>query len=409
MRHAVLVDPYAGASEYGPAFHARQVATIAVLSTPQPLASFAAGWFPDKFDEVWTFDGDLPALVARLRATHPLCVLPGNESAVELAEVLTEQLVPGIANTPGGSAARRDKWHMAQALKRAGVPVIRQLCSKDPDEITDWLRDTGLRDAQLVLKPPKSGGTDDVYMIEPGQDWRPVFEHLLSTVNRFEACNEAVLVQEFVTGIEYAVNTYTVAGRHGLADMCQYTKATLGERLGVYLRIDFLPSDHPQASVLFDYACQIADALGIRNGSAHAEIMLTRSGPRLIEVGARLAGTPLQYGARLATGDCQIDRAVRHLLDSEFTAGYTLGQHVTIAYLRASRAGVLRNAEVLAGVHQLGSAQHAHLPYRTGAQVPATADLFTTLGWVVLASPDKVVVDTDYVRLRELERQIVID
>jgi hypothetical protein len=70
--------------------------------------------------------------------------------------------------------------------------VIRQLCSKDPDEITAWLHDTGLRGARLVLKPPKSGGADDVHVIEPEQDWRPVFEHLLRTLNRFEVHDEAV-------------------------------------------------------------------------------------------------------------------------------------------------------------------------------------------------------------------------
>jgi hypothetical protein len=412
MRHAVLVDPYAGARDYGAAFRARGVPTVAVLSTREPLATFRAAWSPEDFDQVLAFDGDLEGLVERLRPLRPLCALAGNESGVELAETLTERLAPEVGNTAGGTAARRDKWHMAQALRRAGVPVIRQLCSKDPDEVADWLGRAGLGGSRLVLKPPKSGGTDGVHVVDAGQDWRPVFEHLMTTVNRFEAANEAVLVQEFVAGTEYVVDTYSVAGRHGLAEVCRYAKGSLdrrgARRLGVYLRTDFVPPDHPQVPALFDYTRRVLDALGIRNGAAHAEVMLTANGPLLVEVAARLAGTPLQYCARLATGDCQIDRAVRHLLDGSFTAGYALRQHVAVACLAAPRAGVLRNAEVLDPVHELPTARRVHLPFRTGDEVPATADLFTQLGWVVLASPGLAALDEDYRRVRAMEHQLAI-
>lgn len=405
----MLVDPYSGAADYGPAFAARGVPTIALLSTPRPLTAFAAGWFPERFDQVWPFDGlDVDGLVARLRAVDPLCVLPGNESAVELAETLAERLLPGQGNTPGGTAARRDKWHMAQALRQAGVPTIRQVCTKDPAEVSDWLDSNGLTGARLVLKPPKSGGTDDVHVVAPGQDWRPVFDHLMTHPNRYEVHNEAVLVQEFVAGTEYVVDTYTVDGRHGLAEVCRYTKSTAEQRLGLYQRTDFVPPDDPRVPDLFGYACQVADALGIRQGAAHAEIMLTAEGPRLIEVGARLAGTPLQYCARLATGDCQIERAVRHLLDGSFTPSYELRQHVSIVCLSAPRAGVLRNAEVLDAVPGLPTVARVNLPYASGTEVPRTADLFTLLGWVVLACPDPAAIDADAAALRDLERQLVI-
>jgi len=409
MRPAVLVDPYAGAKDYSPAFRARGVRTLALLSTPKPLPAFLRGWFPDEFDEVWTFNGDLPALVERLRAEDPLCVEPGNESAIELAEALNETLLPHLANTPGGTAARRDKWHMAQALRNAGVPVVRQLCSADPDEVVDWLRETRLHGSRLVLKPPKSGGTDDVHVFDPGQDWRPVFERLVTTTNRFGFVNGSVLVQEFVAGTEYVVDTYSVAGRHGVADVLEYTKGTLGQRLGVYLRSRLLPPEHPQIPALLDYTYRVLDAVGIRNGGGHTEIIFTADGPRLMEVAARLAGTPLQALARYASKDCQIDRAVRHVLDGEFTPGYRLLRHASVALLCAPRAGVLRNGELLDEMRALPTVQAAALPYRTGDNVPATADLFTNLGYLILGDPDEAAVETDYNRIRTLEQQLVID
>jgi len=409
MRPAVLVDPYSGAKDYSPAFRARGVRTLALLSTPKPLPSFLAGWFPDEFDEVWTFDGDLPALVERLRARDPLCVMPGNESAIELSEALNEALLPHLANTPGGTAARRDKWHMAQALRKAGLPTIRQLCSDDPDEVADWLLATGLHGSRLVLKPPKSGGTDDVHVFERGQDWRPVFERMAATTNRFGFVNRSVLVQEFAAGTEYVVDTYSVAGKHGVADVLEYTKGASGQRLGVYLRTRALPPDHPRVPPLLDYAYRVLDAVGIRNGGGHAEIMFTADGPRLMEVAARIGGTPLQALARYASGECQIDRAVRHVLDGEFTPNYRLLQHASVVLLCSPRAGVLRNGELMDEMRSLPTVQAATLPYRTGDTVPATADLFTQLGYLILADPDEAAVETDHARIRTLERQLVID
>ncbi|HZB47586.1 MAG TPA: ATP-grasp domain-containing protein [Mycobacteriales bacterium] len=407
-RPAIVVDPYSAAREYGPAFRARGVPTVAVLSTPAPLPAFAAAWHPEDFDRTVCFDGDLDRLAARLAAERPVCVVPGIESGVELAEALGERLRPGEGNTPGSTAARRDKWRMAQAVRAAGVPALRQVCTDDPAQVADWLAETGLAGARLVVKPPKSGGTEDVHVVAAGADWRPYFDRLLGAPNRFGARNAAVLVQEFAAGTEYVVDTYSVAGRLGIAQVCRYAKRACGDRLGIYQSTEVVPPDHPHVPVLADYVRRVADAVGLRNGCGHAEVMLTPDGPRLVEIAARLAGNPLPLTCRLATGDSQVDRTLRHRLDGTFTPDYRLERHARIVCLSAARAGRLENAELLAAAAGLGTAQAVHLPHHTGEVVPATTDLFTSLGWVVLADPDQTAVAADHDRLRELERQLVI-
>lgn len=407
-RYAVIVDPYSGAADFGLAFRACGVSPVAVLSTPGPLPVFTAAWHPENFDEVHPCDGDLPRLAARLACYRPLCVIPGNECGVEAAEQLSELLTPGTGNVPALAPARRDKWQMALALERAGLPRLRQLWSDSPDEVAAWLRGNGLCGSRLVLKPPKSGGTDGTHITRPGEDWRPIFDRINGAVNRFGQRNEGVLVQEFAEGTEYVVDLYSAGGRHGVTEVCRYRKRASGNRLGLYDRTDFLAPGAAGVPEVTAYTMQVADAVGIRNGSAHAEVMLTRDGPRLIEIAGRLAGTPLQQAARLATGDCQIDRTIRHLLKGEFTPGYQLRQHASIVCLSAPHAGVLRNAEVLEPLRELPATRLLSLPHRTGETVPATEDLFTLLGWVLLASPSAAALDRDYRRIREAERQVVI-
>ena len=197
-----------------------------------------------------------------------------------------------MRNRPGSTAARRDKWQMAQALLAAGVPVLRQVCTDDPAGVARWIADTGLAGRRLVVKPPKSGGTEDVYLVAAGADWRLYFDLLLHAPNRFGDRNEAVLVQEFAEGTEYVLDTYSVAGRLGLAQVCRYSKRTWQDRIGIYDSTEVLPPDHLHVEVLADYTCRVAAAVGLRNGCGHAEAMLTADGPRLVEIAVRLAGNP---------------------------------------------------------------------------------------------------------------------
>ncbi|HEY1620893.1 MAG TPA: ATP-grasp domain-containing protein [Streptosporangiaceae bacterium] len=421
--YAVIVDPYSGAAECGPAFRARDVSPVAVLSTPRPLAAFAADWHPANFDAVHCYDGDEAALLATLKTYRPVCVIPGNESGVELAEALAEDFAPGTGNVPELAAARRDKWEMARAVSAAGIPVLRQLCTEDPGQVAAWLLESGLLESglgesglgesgrasrALVLKPPRSGGTDGTHIVAAGQDWRPAFDEINGAVNRYGQRNHGVLVQELAVGTEYVIDMYSAGGVHGLTEVCRYRKRASGDRLGLYDRTDFVSHEDPCVAELAAYAAAVADAVGVREGATHAEVMLTPDGPRLIEIAARLAGTPLQQAARLATGDCQIDRAVRHVLDGQFTPGYRLHQQVSVVTLSAARGGVLRNPEVLEALRALPTACLASLPHRAGDTVAATQDLFTLLGWVLLADQDPAAVERDYQAIRAAERQVVI-
>src|SRR5262249_55420242 len=154
-----------------------------------------------------------------------------------------------------------------------GVPHLRQFCSGDPDEIDKWLADSGMADCDLVVKPPKSAATDEGHLVPAGSDWRSLFERIVGQVNVTGVVNEGLLVQEFADGAEYLVDSYSVDGRHGLVDVCRYTKVRKGNRIGVYDRVDFLPPTHPDARAVWQYTHQVLDAVGVRNGCGHSEVM----------------------------------------------------------------------------------------------------------------------------------------
>ncbi|WP_394825536.1 ATP-grasp domain-containing protein [Pendulispora albinea] len=405
-----VVDPYSSGYEMAPAFAARGIGAIAIRTAFSLPEMARDSWAPSHFDVI--LDGTQPEaeLVSRLRELGPLRILAGNESGVELAEALTARLLPHTGNVPELTAARRDKWQTALALSRAGIPCIRQICTADPDAVRAWLAEAASDGPQpLVLKPPKSAGTDNVHIVRAGDDWQPVFARILGTTNMMGLRNDGVLVQEYARGTEYAVDTYSADGVHGLLSVCRYRKRALEDRLGIYEAVDFLPPDAPRVAEVYAYVRRVLDAVGLRNGSAHVEVMDTARGPRLIEVNARISGGHQQRLTRLATGDCQIDRSVRHVLGEPLGGGYRLLHHVTVAYLSASRHGIWRNAEDLRNLARLPTFHDIHLAYGTGDHVPRTVDVFTSIGQVVLAGKDANAVDTDYDAVRAYEARMRID
>merc|ERR1712178_304479 len=67
-----------------------------------------------------------------------------------------------------------------------------------------------------------------------------------------------------------------------------------------YARI--LPSTGPEQDMLIDYVWKALDALGIKHGPSHSEVIITTDGPCLVETGARMHGAKGPKLTELATG-----------------------------------------------------------------------------------------------------------
>ncbi len=411
-RVVVVVDPYSSGNQWAPALRAAGLVPVAVMAAAAVPAIYTATFVPDDFTVVVRSAEGGTDVADRLRPLDPLAVLPGAESGVELADRLAAALTPRRANIPALAAARRHKGAMAAAVAAAGLPVVRHVCSADPARIADWLAGSGLAGRDVVVKPPKSGGTDDVILVRAGQDWRPAFDRVLGAENQMGGVNSEVMVQEYMAGVEYVVDTCTVDGVHTLVDICRYRKGDNGGHMAVYDWMEWLPPDTPGHQQLTGYALGVLDAVGVRFGAAHTEIMLTAAGPRLVEVNARVAGGGVPRFCREATGDSQIDRLVRHLAGArDIPASFTLRRTVRGVLFRAGTAGVLRNAEEYEHVRELASHHASVINVRSGDRVPVTSDLATShaLGYAVLAHDRPEQVDADYDEIRRIEARLRFD
>jgi biotin carboxylase len=407
----VIVDPYSSGALFPAALAEHGIDVVAVVTAARPPDAFASSYRPQDFPRTLVYTGDLIALADQVRALRPRCVIAGCESGVELAEQLAPLVLPDRCNVPALAAARRDKWRMATAVAAAGLPVIPQICTDDVDAVAAWLSLEGLVGRDLVIKPPKSASTDGVVKVPGGRGWADVFAAQLGRVNQFGDVDDRLLVQKFVTGTEYVVDTFSDDGRHGIVDVCRYSKVDNGPHMAVYDAMRWVAPDDPAVPPVVGYARAVLDAVGVRFGAAHIEIMDTADGPVLIELGARPHGGGQPRFNRIATGDSQIDRAVRSLVGADVPTDYRLLRHQLCVFHIAPASGVVRNVAALDAVEALPSHHFSVRHLVEGGQVVATRSLVDSLefGFVMLSHPDANQVERDYRIVRELERDLVID
>jgi biotin carboxylase len=407
----VIVDPYSSGARLARPLRTAGLEAVAVRSHPVPPPIYTRAYRPEDFDTILTATEDIEPLVRQLAGYEPVAVIPGAESGVTLADHLAARLVPARANDPALIDARRHKGAMVSALRAKGVPSIRTVCTSAPEEAARWVSREGLDGCDLVVKPATSGGTEDVTLLPGGVGLDATMRRLLGKVNVLGLPNREVLVQERLRGTEYVVDTFSHDGRHTVTNVCRYRKVANGSHFAVYESVEFLPYDADGNAGLIAYVEQVLDALGVRFGPAHNEVMVTPDGPVLIETGVRLPGGGLPALTELATGDSGEHRLIRHLSgDGDIRPGYRLEWHVSSVYLMVKRTGVLTNTAAYQQIRALPSCRFLQVNVRDGVRVAATSDLLSTMGvgWAVLAHQDCDQIRRDHAAVREIEQQVRI-
>lgn len=401
----VVVDPYSSGVIYAPALRRSGFSPVAVLSFPGPSPDFTTTFCPADFDLELSADQGTTRVAERLAALRPTAVVPGTESGVLLADELAAVLTPGLANLPELSYARRHKGAMAAAVQASGVPVARTLCASQADEVEQWIVDQGLAGIDLVVKPAMAAGTEGVSLARGGRGWRSAFERLLGQLNAMGVVNNDIVVQERLIGTEFAVDTFSFDGVHTVTDICRYGKRATESSFAVYDHVEFLDYHGERHGEMINYVTRMLDALGIRFGPVHSEVMLTSDGIRLIEANARLAGGGMAQAASLATGETAVDRLVRFLCGArDIRPDFTLQRTVMTVLFVAPRAGTVSNVEGYERIRTLQTCRHLRIKVANGDVVPETSDLMSTmrLGWAVLADRNTERVHADYRRARAM-------
>lgn len=411
-KYVLVVDGYSSGNLLAPALRARGIEPIHLLSSKDIpgdiLASFRGGDYDPKLQFQWKNLLELEHALTAIRRDI-LFVLPGSETGVPLADFLSERW--GLqSNGVELSEARRNKFLMAERLRSLGIRAVRQFLATDLEQL---LRDAPALGEVVVMKPVKSAGSDDVFFTRTDEERREAFQRIVGKKNAYGIPNDSVLVQEYLDGPEYLVDTVALDGQLYFTDAAFYTKTAANGSPAVYLGATFVPYAEIEALGIVEYLKDVHRALGIVNGPGHAEVKIVeRNGkkvPVLVEIGSRLAGGGLPVLVQKANGTSQLDHWLDMLLapgDFENRLGKPYeGQHAEMVCLIARKAGTLVAYPYLERIRQLPSFFRFRVRVNPGEKLPLTTSFLDLPGHFELVHPDRAQVDRDIAQIRAWERE----
>jgi biotin carboxylase len=402
----IIVDAYSGASRLAPIIAEKGYDLVHVQSSAR---RFLGGHFfrPDDFIENIVFEGDPFAVLGALARYEVVAVIPGVHTGVVLADWLSEALgVP--SNGTAQSLDRVDKFGMYRVLSANGLRHARSFSSSDVEELVAWFRSSGA--SKVVVKPCSSAGTDLVKVCRSEAEVRDTFDRLIHKENKIGIVNHAAVIQEFLEGSEHIVDTISYKGRHRVTDVWRYRMIAINGVSFVYEKVDLLDPTYEHFQALQDYVFKVLDAFGVKEGASHNEVMLTPDGPALIEINPRLAGAHIPRLTAIAVGEGQLEWTAKVYLDRAdpppcFDQPYTLRKHAMLCPLISSVEGQFAGFEFKDELEALPSFQFADYHIKVGGPIARTIDIYTQPGLVFLAHEDPAVLDADYRRIRQLERE----
>lgn len=311
-----IVDAFSSGNLLAEAFRAKGYEPIHIRSdlshSPRTLATFRSQDFlASNRIEVGDFNKTLQILKTRSRIDF---IIAGQESGVMFAEKLSAAL--GLrSNRPAGIRARRSKYHMHEALRRKGIEIIAETLARTEKQAIDWIRlnlGTWSEIGSVIIKPGLAHSTTQVYRCHNDQEVAKALNELIDQPNAFGLINKTVILQPFIKGTEYAINSASTLDGYGrlqtrVTDVWRYTKHTDQAGAPQYGYEELLAWEEiPEGLVAKNQ--EVLKALLFQVGASHGEFFVTPEGKiLLVEMAARLygSGNPLIAGASTDYGQVE--------------------------------------------------------------------------------------------------------
>mmetsp|Transcript_27879 Transcript_27879/g.31319 ORF Transcript_27879/g.31319 Transcript_27879/m.31319 type:complete len:562 (+) Transcript_27879:206-1891(+) len=339
--------------------------------------------------------------------------LAGGEAGVNVADIIGESmglLSNGYLRGVGGEILnRRDKKVQQELLHSAGMRSVRQAGSDKFEDVEQFLQTESY---PIVLKPTESAGSDGVKLCPNFEEAKEHFHQLMNSqlVNGGD-CGQ-VLCQEFLKGKEYVVDHVSLNGVHKTMMVWVYDKRERNGSAFVYFGCVPVEADSEEANMIIPYIRKTLDILGVKNGPSHGEVIITESGPCLVEMNCRANGgdgawhplarglTPGSYSQIEATADAYLNP--EKFLSYPDKPGRLIGEGVEICLVSYGK-GIVKSTPGFDVLKKLPACIHFESGVKIGGTVDLTIDLITCVGSVIVYHENPAVVKDDIHFIRYLE------
>ncbi len=224
---------------------------------------------------------DIPAVVRVAKLFHPdgIMTLATDMPMRSIAAACQATGLPGISTDTAVKAT--DKGEMIKAFETHGVEHPWFHICLDKGDFEKVSETVGF---PCIMKPTDNSGSRGVVLCHSREQLLKEYDY---------ACGESrgggVILEEYMQGPEVSVEVICLDGTPHVLQVTD--KLTTGAPHFVEMGHS-QPSGLPEQDLarIRDLASRAVKAVGIQNGPAHVEIILTAAGPKMVELGARMGG-----------------------------------------------------------------------------------------------------------------------
>lgn len=325
-----------------------------------------------------TIDIDKVLLAAKLHNIDGIMTLASDMPMRTVAVVAKEMRLVGISEETALKAT--NKAVMREALKENGVPIpyfFRISNKNEYFKAIDYFKDKQIK---CIVKPADNSGSRGVDLISDfinNDSINAAFEY-----SKQYSRGGEIIVEEYMEGPEVSVEALSI---DGVCHVIQITdKLTTGAPY-------FVEMGHNEPSMLpkevqkeiAQVACNAVNAIGIKNGPSHTEIKVTKDGPKIVELGARLGGdnitshlVPLSTGVNLV--ECCIQVALREKPDLSIK----MEKASAIRYLKTDE-GIISNISGIEDAMEIDGVQQISMVHYEGERVNEIRNSVDRVGFVI--------------------------
>jgi hypothetical protein len=431
-RALILMDVF---SEYHGIFLSHQAREAYGVATVSVMSDYMKGFFQKEAPhelgrwkrEFMPSDEDYDQWIAPLKDYELVAISCESDSGLADAERFACRL--NVTCNNGFNEARRNKFKMIQTVEDAGLEVVRQRLCDNVDVALEFGKELGVTEEDgetwAVVKPVRGVASDDVHLCKNLLSIQQAFNkiHRSSVFGSPWEKHDKVLVQEFAIGQEFAVDMVCKDGEKKIAAVWIYDKRPANGAPFVYYATRIYDGELGQT--LYDYLSKALEALNIRWGLSHNEVIITKNGPRLVEVNCRqhnMNFLPLTMGCH---GYNAFDMLLAAYLGDRPKDSYppegaglrldwdllpcipTRRMHGQMVHLSSFVAGTLISVNEIAlmEIQQMDSVLDLEVYesfLQPGNRIEKTIDIRTDCGWVQMVNPDEEAFNKDFERILEL-------
>lgn len=289
-----------------------------------------------------TLDADEMIRVARALPEKVDGVLGYEETRVEAAAAVATAL--GVRTSPVDAIRRcRDKFAGREAMRIAGVPQPRSIAVGSLAEAQVAVAQIGY---PVVVKPRALSASVGVTLVSGPADLADGYEEADRIwFERLPNYDRQILVEEYLDGPEISVDAVC---RDGEVTLLYLARKQLGYAPGfeevahAVDANDLLLGDAELQEVLQN----AHQAVGLTDTMTHTELRLTDSGPKIVEINARIGGGRIPFIGGLANGILVGEVAAALVTGAEAKTTATTTAVAAVRFLYPERDTVAESVEV---------------------------------------------------------------